>query len=288
MKKFMKKVVAVCLAVVCTVSLTACEKKAEGEVTAQNRLEKIQEQGYIEVVMEPYFAPYQFIDPTKPQSEQVVGADVELAKYIAEQLGVECRIIPLEFSAVLAGVAEGKYDMAISALAYTPARAEAMALSNGYYFSENNAGHGLVVREELVGIVNGAEDVEGLVVVAQSGSLQELFVTEQLEGYSEFKRVLSTNDMLLSVQEGKADVGVTNIATAQLYINANPGCGLCVVEGFTFEESEETMGARIGMPLGEDELVARVNEIIAEVVASGKYEEWYAEYAEYAKTLGIE
>ena len=31
---------------------------------------------------------------------------------------------------------EGKYDLAISALAYTPERAEAMNLSNGYYFDD--------------------------------------------------------------------------------------------------------------------------------------------------------
>ena len=54
---------------------------------------------------------------------------------MAQKLGVELRIVPLEFSALLAGMSEGKYDMAISALAYSPERGENMNLSKGYYLS---------------------------------------------------------------------------------------------------------------------------------------------------------
>ena len=81
-----------------------------------NRLEQIQARGYIEVATEPYFAPCEFIDPAKEGDEKYVGADIELAELIAETLGVECRIVPLEFTAVLSSVTEGKYDMAISAV----------------------------------------------------------------------------------------------------------------------------------------------------------------------------
>ena len=73
-----------------------------------NRLEQIQARGYIEVATEPYFAPCEFIDPAKEGDEKYVGADIELAKLIAETLGVECRIVPLEFTAVLSSVTEGK------------------------------------------------------------------------------------------------------------------------------------------------------------------------------------
>lgn len=281
----MKKIMAFLTVLASLFTLSAC---THSDTENTNRLEAIKERGYIEVVMEPYFAPNEFIDPTKPKDEQVVGADVELGKYIAQKLGVECHIIPLEFSAVLAGVTEGKYDMAISALAYTPAREKAMSLSKGYYFSKTNGGHGLIVREELKDEVKGPEDVVGRSVVAQSGSLQELFVTEQLEGYSEFKRVSSTNDMFLSVQGKKADVGVTSIPTAELFINANPDCGLYIVENFTFYQDEETLGTRIGMPPEEDELLTEINKIIDEVLESGIYEQWYNEYTEYAKTLGVE
>ena len=81
-----------------------------------------------------------------------MGSDIEMAKYIADKLGVELKIVPLEFAAVLSSVTEGKYDLAISALAYTPERAEAMNLSNGYYFDDEEDGYGLLVREEDPGV----------------------------------------------------------------------------------------------------------------------------------------
>jgi len=265
-------------------SLSGCQAKAE----EKNRLEQILDRGYIEIVTEPYFAPNEFIDPSKSGTDQYVGSDMELAKYIADELGVEVRIIPLEFSAVLAGVSEGKYDMAISALAYTPAREEAMNLSKGYHFSKNSKGHGLLIREADKDSITGADSVTGKIVVAQSGSLQELFVNTQLsDDYKEFKRVSSTNDAFLMVQENKADVAASNFKTAELYIAANPESGLMMIPDFQFLQDESTDGTRIGMPPGEDELTERINKIIDDVVSSGIYDEWYEEYSEYAERLGL-
>jgi polar amino acid transport system substrate-binding protein len=114
-----------------------------GAAEAADRLEDIKKRGYIEVATEPYFAPNEFIDPTKSGDDKYVGSDIELAKYIGKNLGVDVKIVPLEFSAVLTGVTEGKYDMAISALAYTPVREEAMNLSKGYHFQKGQKGHGI-------------------------------------------------------------------------------------------------------------------------------------------------
>ena len=44
----------------------------------------------------------------------------------------------MDFTSVLGSITTGKYDLAISALAYTPARAETMNLSKGYYFGDED------------------------------------------------------------------------------------------------------------------------------------------------------
>ena len=263
-----------------------CTKKAANEA-GSNRLEQIIKRGYIEVVTEPYFAPYEFIDPSKSGSEQYVGSDMEFAKYIADKLGVALKVIPLEFGAVLSSITEGKYDLAISALAYTPARAEAMNLSKGYYFSKDTPGYGLLIREEDEASIKNAEDLADKVVVAQSGSLQELFANEQIPKFKELKRVSATTDGILMVEEDKADACVVAKAMAQLYIDANVGCGLKVVENFEFEIDDELNGTRVGIPLGEDALTEKINEFADEVISSGQYEKWYNEYTEYAKSLGL-
>ena len=266
---------------------------AEGSADAHldsasgSRLDDILARGYMEVATEPYFAPNEFIDPSKQGDDKYVGADIELAKYIAEKLGVECRIVPLEFEAVLTGITEGKYDMAISSLAYTPARAEAMELSNGYYFEDETVQYGLMVRNENLEAIKGVEDLADKTIVFQSGSLQEMFANEQVPACKEAKRVSATTDGFLMVQEGKADAVITEKTTAQLYIDANSGCEMTVVPDFSFKVDETTQGTRIGMPKGETELCDKVNEIIDEVVESGVYADWYEEYKEYARSLGL-
>ena len=112
-----------------TASETTTPQTDAGLVAAEttgsgNRLNDILERGYIEIATEPYFAPNEFIDPTKSGDEAYVGSDIELANYIGESLGVEVRIKPMDFTSVLGSITTGKYDLAISALAYTPARAE--------------------------------------------------------------------------------------------------------------------------------------------------------------------
>lgn len=288
MKKGTKILVAMLALGITILGTSGCTaKNSTAANKSTNRLEAIKARGYIEVATEPAFAPFEFIDPSKKGSEQYVGSDIKLAQYIAEKLAVELRIIPLEFTAVLSSITEKKYDLAISALSYTPARAEAMNMSKGYYFSKNSAGHGLLIRKADEAKVKDATSLSDKTIVVQSGSLQELFVNEQIPKYKDLKRVSSTTDGFLMVQEGKADASVTSIATAQLYIDANPNAGLTVVKGFQFKVDEKTSGNRIGIPKGEEELTAKINEIIDEVVKSGEFEKWHAEYTEYAKKLGL-
>ena len=58
-----KRLTALCLALCLALPLAGCSGKEES--SAANRLEAIKERGYLEVVTEPYFAPMEFIDPTK-------------------------------------------------------------------------------------------------------------------------------------------------------------------------------------------------------------------------------
>jgi polar amino acid transport system substrate-binding protein len=284
MKKTLSLILALLLVLSVVIAFAGCGGSTDAE-ESQNRLEEIIARGYVEVIMEPYFAPFEFIDPSKTGDEQYVGCDVEIAKAIAEELGVELRIIPLEFSAVLAGITEGKYDMAISALGYTPARAENMEMSIGYYISEEGQGYGMLVREEDADKYTTTESFKDAVLVAQSGSLQEMFINTQIPEYKELKLVSASPDGYLMVSEGKADAAAVSIATAELYAQANPG--VTVANEFRFVEDGTTSGTRIAMPKGEVELTAKINEIIEKLMAEGKIIEWYDYYADYAAELGI-
>lgn len=277
----MKKILVVLLAVVLLLSCTAC---SGGE--QKDRLTQIKGKGYIEMVTEPAWAPNEFIDPSKTGDDKYVGLDIELGKYIAEKIGVELKVIPLEFTAVQAGIVDGKYDMAISAMAYSPTRAESMTMSDVYQPSSD--GYGYLCRAEDVDKYTSIESVKDAVVITQSGSVQESLFNDQIgkDNVKEFKLVSSMTDGYLAVAEGKADVCITAISSADLYAEANGGLD---TPDFLLEVDPNMNGTVVAMPKeGCDSLCEIVNQCIAELTEQGKFVEWEAEFKAYAKQLGIE
>lgn len=274
----MKKALLIFVVMVLTVCAFA-SVQAKGD-----RLEQIKEKGYIEFCTEPYWAPNEFIDPNKTGDEQYIGCDIELAKLIAEKIGVELKINPLDFSAVLAGTASGKCDMAVSAIAWSPTREMAMRLSNGYSF-DDTVGYGFLVREEDVDKYTSIEDLADATVITQSGSVQEAIYNQYCGNAKNFKLVANMTDGYLAVAEKKADVCITAIGSGELYAEANGGLA---VPDFKFDTDPQMSATVVAAPLdGTETLMDAINEVIAEVVENGKYEEWEAYYKEYAKTLGL-
>lgn len=274
----MKKLFALALMLCMVVCCAACGGGGDKDLLAE-----IKEQGYIELCTEPYFAPYEFIDPTKSGDEQYVGMDIEIAQHIADKIGVELRVVPLDFTAVLAGIADGKYDMAISAIAYSPARAEAMNLSDVY---QSSGGYGFMVRTEDKDKYNSIEDLKDAVVITQSGSVQESLYNENVTECKEFKLVANMTDGYLAVAENKADVCICSIESAQLYADANGGL---VIPEFRFEVDPNMNGTVVALPpQGSDSLMEVVNEAIAELNEQGQIQAWNDEYSAYASELGIE
>lgn len=281
----MKRTLALVLVLIMMLSLVACG--GGGDTETKDRLAQIQEKGYIEMATEPYFAPYEFIDPSLEGDAQYVGADIELAKYIAEKIGVELKIVPLEYSAVLTGITEGKYDLAISAIAYSPAREEAMNLSDGYYFGgeEESDGYGWIVRAEDVDKYPTIESLADAIVITQSGSVQEAIMNEQVTEAKEYKLLATMTDAYLAVAEGIADVCICDRGSAEIYAQANGGLA---VTDYVFEVDPLMNSVVCAMPYNDTEtLEAVVNEAIAELIAEGKIDAWFDEYEDYAKSLGL-
>ncbi len=283
----MKKILSLILVFAMLFTLAACGEKKEEEAP-KDRLARIQEKGVIEICTEPYFAPAEFLDPSKDGDEAYLGYDIEVMKYIAERMGVELKIVPLEFSAVLAGITDGKYDLAISAIAFTPAREEAMRMSKGYSFSTDNGGYGFVCRAEDAGKYDSIESLADAVVITQSASLQEGLYNQFCGNAKEFKLTSSMADSYLAVAEGKADVCVCPCDGAQLYSEANDN--ILYVSPFRFDVDPEWQSGRICACLDDDteSLIEFVNVCVDELLAEDKINEWQAYYKGVAKELGIE
>ena len=264
--------------------LGACGGSSSSAATTEaakpaNRLEKILAEGKITNVCEPYFAPYEFIDNEKEGQDQFRGADMEFARYIAKELGVELEIVPLEWSAVLTGVTEGKYDMAVAGLGYSEERAKNMELSDIY---KQGSEQGIMVRAEDLDQYKTLEDFKGKKVGFQSGTLQEQLATAQLPD-SELVTYDLINNAVLALDAKKVDAVAVSVPNGEMFVAANGN--LAVTEVY-FEQGKN--GNCIAVPKGETELKERLNEIIADVKEKGLYDEWLAQAVAEAEKLGVD
>ena len=253
---------------------------------AEGVLARIKERGVLRVATEPYFAPQEFIDPELEGQDRYVGADMMLARRIAERMGVKLVIVEMEFTEVLGAVANDECDLAISALSYIPSRAAAYTVSKGYYFSEMPKTV-MIIRAEDADSITTVEDLKEKTIVAQQGSLQEAAVTGNVIHYKEFRRVSRTGDVYTMVQSGAADAGALDAENAVNYLENNPECGLMIVANIEFVMNEGYRGDRVMAKQGEYMLMYFVNGVIDEVLAEDLYEQWIEEASARAAELGL-
>ncbi len=274
MKKMKKLFCAALAAAMLMATMSGCG-------SSQNRLEKILESGKLVLATSPDFAPLEFEDLSSGEA-QYVGSDIELAKYIAEKLGVELEISAMDFSAVQAAIPSGQADIAISGFARTEERAQNMELSTPFNITEDG-GQTVLVAKGQGANYTAAEDFSGLQIGAQNGSLQYNLVSSQLPDDVEIVPVGSLNDGVLMLETGKIDALASDLSNAELLLESHDGIE---TTDFMFEYSSE--GNVAAVKKGETELIEAVNEIIEEVNELGLYDQWKDEATELAKSLGLE
>ena len=249
-------------------------------------LDRIKRKGVLRVATEPYFPPQEFIDEELTGQDQFAGADMEFARLIAERMGVQLEIVPMEFTQVLPALTEDQCDLTISGVVFTPGRASSYAMSKGYYFPDRSASTAFVIREADKESITTIEDLRDKTLVAQSNSLQEALASSHVRNYKEFRRVNSVQAVYEALKQGKADAGVVDMETAVTYVRNNPDAGLIVAEGLQFVMEDYFLGDRVVAKKGELQLMYFVNGVIDEVL-DGKYEQRIEEAQKRAAELGL-
>lgn len=268
-----------------TASINPLHAEDDAEVVDEggDLLDEILERGELIVGTSPDFAPMEFIDSTKSGQAQYVGCDIELARYIADQLGVKLTIAASSFDTVLANISTGQIDLAITGLAYTPARAKSMELSIGYNLDEETSNHGLMIREEdAENYPSLASFDETKTVAVQPGSLQEAYVQDQLPNVK-IQSVSSLGDAITLLKNKTVDAIAFDYSVGEEYVEKNTG--IMMSEALIFDSSSEFEGNRVGAPLGEKELIEAVNEIIEDVNEQGLYTQWKEEAKDLSDSL---
>lgn len=152
-------------------------KKPELDLSnADGVLASILEKGTMVIATSPDYPANEFVT----EDGTVYGCEMMLAKYVADCLGVALKIETMDFNAVLTAVDTGKVDIAFSGFGWKADRAEAFELSVGYTGDDEVTFHTLIVPADKADQYDSLDDFVGKHIVAQAGSLQQMYVEDQI------------------------------------------------------------------------------------------------------------
>lgn len=250
----MKKILALALALL---MVSVCS------MAMADRLDDILAAGKLVVATSPDWPPYEYID----DEGEIVGTDILMAQWMAEQLGVELEIQPMAFDACLAAVGQGDVDMMIAGLTFDSERLTRMELT-GIYWNEGD--QGLLVKKGMGATYNSAEAFNGKTVAAQNGTNQQIMVEGQLTGAT-LELITKIPDGVNMVKTGRVDALAVPKTVYDSVLAENDD--LEVAEfAFDFEG-----GNYIASVKGEDALTAKIQELIDQINAEGLYQKWVDE-----------
>ena len=254
----MKRIISALLAVLMLAALLTVGASAEEDL-----LQRIQSRGTIIVGLEGDWAPWSFVD----ENDELMGFDVEVARAIAEKLGVEAEIIPGEWDGLFAGMDAGRYDMVVNGVEVTPERTEKYDFADPYAYIRT----ALIVRGDNEDIKT-FEDLKGK---KTANSIASTYMNLAEEYGATCYGVDTLDETLTMVLQGRVDATLNAIVSYTDYLAQHPDANLKVVA-----TTEDASNVAIPMRKGAEtaSLLEAVNKAIAELHEEGVISELSIKY----------
>jgi len=261
-KTIRSRAAALCLAALfcLTTGLAGCSKSrpagaAASSGAAPDLLAQIRERGQLNIAMEGTWAPWTYHD----EDSNLVGFDVEVAKLIAQKLGVKANFIEGEWSGLFAGIDSGRYDVVVNGVEITDERSQKYDFSEPYAFIRT----ALVVRSDNYAVKSFA-DLKGK---KTANSIASTYMT-LAEHYGATATGVETLDQTFDLVLSKRVDATLNAEVSYAdYMRVHPDAALKVA-ALTDEASKVAIPMRKGPETAS--FREAVNKAIAELRSSGE------------------
>ncbi len=252
-----KKILSLALIAVCMLGLCACGSgsasgNSDAAFTTVNK-------GVLTMATNAYFPPYEYYD-----GSEIVGIDAEIAKAVADKLGLTLKIEDMEFDSIITAVSAGKADMGLAGMTVTEERKQNVNFSDTYA-----TGVQVVIVPEGSDIKT-VDDLQGKKIGVQLATTGDIyccddFGTENVEEYNK------GNDAVMALVSGKIDAVVIDNEPAKSYVAVNPGLVILDTEYVT-EEYAAALNKE------NTALLEAVNGALAELKADGTLDAIISKY----------
>ncbi|HID15483.1 MAG TPA: transporter substrate-binding domain-containing protein [Candidatus Atribacteria bacterium] len=142
----------------------------------KSKLDIILERGYILVGTTGDYKPFSYLNPDTGKYE---GHDIDAAKKLAKDLGVDVKFVKTTWKTLIDGMVEGKYDVAMCGITRTLSRMKKVGFTDPYI----KVGKCPLIRKEDKDRFKTLEDIDqpGVKIGVNPGGTNEKFVKANIK-----------------------------------------------------------------------------------------------------------
>lgn len=166
--------------------------------------------GTLTVATSPDFPPFENLD-----NDEYVGFDMDLARAVAKEMGLEVEFKNIQFDGILPAIAAGgQADVGWSGITVDPDRAKQVDFSDTYYMDDQS----IVTMKDNADVTadNVADSLnkDTVVLAVQSGTSGETYAKENFPN-AKVQPYGNATDCFAAMQSGQATAVVTNLAVGK-------------------------------------------------------------------------
>lgn len=246
---------------VCLFALPAMA--ADSSLAEKSTLQSILKAGKLRVGLEPGYMPFEM----QNKESKVVGFDVDMAKLMAKEMGVELELVPTAWDGIIGSLITDKFDIIMSGMTVTQQRNLKVNFADPYIV----VGQTILINKNLEGKIKSYKDLNSkeYTVTSKLGTTGEQAVKRHIPR-ANYKSFETEPEAALEVINGKADAFVYDLPYCVVFY-AQKGAGKLVFldEPFTFEP----LGWAVKQ--GDPDFMNWLNNFLAQIKGDGRYDKIY-------------
>lgn len=215
----------------------------------------------LRVGVDTAFVPFEF----KGKDGKYTGFDVDLWDAIAKRIGVEYKLVPMDFNGLIPGLTTGNLDVVLAAIFIKSSREKAIDFSHPYF----RAGLKVMVQADNEDIKSPA-DLKGKVVAVKTGTATVDYV--KTLGVKKMVQFPNIDQAYLEVATGGADAAMHDTPNVLYYIKT-AGQGKVKAVGPDVKAAFYGIGFQQG-----SELRDKANVALLEMQEDGTYDKLYMKW----------
>ena len=212
----------------------------------------------------PAYPPF---ESTAPDGS-LQGFDIDLGNAICAELKVKCTWVTNDFDGLIPSLKARKIDAVLSSMTVTEPRKKQVDFSDRLF-----SGPTSIVTRKGSGLEPTAESLKGKTVGFQQGTIQEAYAKAKLApGGVRIKAYQNQDQVYSDLVSGRLDASIQDMLEAELgFLKSAHGADFQSSKGIS--DPMVPSDIAIGIRKGDDELKGLLDKAIAQMHASGTYQE---------------